>query len=267
MFTPADHTFVLCGYKESPFIEEALKSLERQTVRTNILVSTSTPNDYLRDICARHGVWMVVNTGKTGLGEDWNFGYNQANTKLVIIAHQDDIYEPEFAEKVLKAANGCRKKELQIVYTGYYELRNGKRVENNRLLKIKRAMNAPMKMGAFAGSKLGKRLLLSFGDPICCPSVTFNKGVVGPSVFDTGYKNSSDYSTWVRLALVPGRFAYVPEALMGHRIYAGSTTTKNLAESIRKKEDLEVLSSLWPMPIAGLINKIYSKSEKSNKTK
>lgn len=118
MFTPADHTFVLCGYKESPFIEEALKSLERQTVRTNILVSTSTPNDYLRDICARHGVRMVVNTGKTGLGEDWNFGYNQANTKLVTIAHQDDIYEPEFAEKVLKAANGCRKKSSRLCIRG-----------------------------------------------------------------------------------------------------------------------------------------------------
>lgn len=264
VFTPADHTFVLCGYKESPYIEQALESLERQSVKTSILLSTSTPNDYLKDLCERHGVPMVVNTGKSGLGEDWNFGYDKAETKLVTIAHQDDLYSPDFAKRVLEVANRCDEGKLQLLYTDYYELRNGQRVEDNRLLKIKRIMNAPMRIPACASSVLGKRLLLSFGDPICCPSVTLHKPVAGKSAYVTGYANSSDYRTWVKYALRPGRFVYIPEILMGHRIYAGSTTTKNLAENVRKKEDLEVLSGLWPKPIAALINRAYATSEKSN---
>ena len=87
---------------------------------------------------------------------------------------------------------------------------------------------------------------------------------LGASPFDTTYKNSCDYKTWVDFARMDGRFVYVPEMLVGHRIYAESATSLNLGEDIRKGEDLEILSSLWPRPIAKLVNKVYALSEKSN---
>ncbi len=87
---------------------------------------------------------------------------------------------------------------------------------------------------------------------------------LGPSVFDETYKNSCDYKTWVDLAGEPGRFVYVPERLMGHRIYEESSTSKNLKDGTRQAEDLEILSSLWPAPVAKLIYKVYALGEKSN---
>ena len=43
-----DHTFVICAYKESKYLEELIKSLKAQTVKSNVIMSTSTPNEYIK---------------------------------------------------------------------------------------------------------------------------------------------------------------------------------------------------------------------------
>lgn len=37
------HTFAVCAYRESPFLEDCVRSLVRQTVKSRILIATSTP--------------------------------------------------------------------------------------------------------------------------------------------------------------------------------------------------------------------------------
>lgn len=56
-----DHTFAVCAYKESPYLEECIRSLVEQTVKTNIAVYTSTPNAYIRGIAEKYGVPVYVN--------------------------------------------------------------------------------------------------------------------------------------------------------------------------------------------------------------
>ena len=41
----AKHTFVICAYKESEYLEECVKSLLNQSVKSNILMTTSTDNE------------------------------------------------------------------------------------------------------------------------------------------------------------------------------------------------------------------------------
>lgn len=265
MYTSDEHTFVVCAYKENPFLEEAINSLESQEVLGSILVSTSTPNDYIRGICKKHGLRMVVNSNPHLLGDDWNFGYDAAETPLVTMAHQDDIYEPAYLKMILDAYNRYSRDEVLIAFTDYYEIRSGKKVGDNTLLSIKRKMNYPFQYSKLNGLRFVKRRILAFGDSICCPSVTLCKSVLGESVFDTNFVNSCDYKTWVNLANSKGRFVYIPERLMCHRIYEGSATTKNLEADIRKGEDQEIMSTLWPRPLASAINAIYALSEKSNK--
>jgi hypothetical protein len=55
---------------------------------------------------------------------------------------------------------------------------------------------------------------------------------------------------------------------MGHRIYPESTTSSNISDNTRKKEDFEILTmcwSRWPKFIAKLVFLFYNKAEKSNK--
>lgn len=262
MFTSNDHVFVVCAYKENKYLEETILSLEAQSIKSRIVVSTSTPNDHIGAICERHGLDLLINENPTGAGSDWNYGFNHVDEKLVTIAHQDDRYSPVYLESMLAAINGYD--DCLFAYSGYYEIRNDADVYRNVLLSIKRLMNKGFSYQTLNGRTWFKRLVLSFGDPICCPSVTLVRENVGSSPFDEKYVNSCDYKTWVDFAMRKGRFVYCPKPLVGHRIYSESATTKNLGLNLRKKEDLEILSILWPRPIARLINHIYSYSERSN---
>lgn len=262
MYTSKDHTFVLCAYKENVHIEDAILSLKNQTVPTNIIMSTSTPNEFLENLCKKYEIPMYVNHGEKGLGADWNYGYQQADTKLVTIAHQDDFYEPDYTKEILRFAN--LREDAIIIYTDYYEFRIDKKVTTNKIMKIKRMMNAPLTKKKFYGSRFVRRFVLSIGDPICCPSVTYVKEKVGDNPFVTKYANSCDYKAMVDLSAKEGAFICIPRQLMAHRIYPESATTLNLSEHIRQKEDFEILCEFWPKPIARVINKIYATSEKSN---
>ena len=259
-----EHAFVVCAFGENPHIESTIESLEAQTVESKIVLSTSTTSEYLEEICSRHGIEMIVNPDRLGAGFDWNYGYNHAGAKWVTMAHQDDVYDKRFTERVLAVADSYDLNSIQLLYTDYYELRNSEHVTSNTLLKGKRILNFPLRFRCLNGNRFVKRRVLSLGCPICCPAVTFNTTALGPSIFDTKYVNSCDYKTWVDLAGGRGRFVYIPEMLMGHRIYEGSATTKNLGENIRKREDQEILSMLWPKCIAAIINHFYAYSEKSN---
>ena len=247
-FAPSDHTFAVCAYKENPYLASTVESLLAQDACCPIIISTSTPNDHISAVARRFEVPVVVNPDPRGAASDWNYGYDAAETPLVTIAHQDDYYEPNYLSTMLAAVNDYEKDGLQLAFSDYFEIRNGERVAGHALLRIKRVLNAP----------------LGTGNPICCPAVMLVKENLGPSVFDETYKNSCDYKTWVDLAGEPGRFVYVPERLMGHRIYEESSTSKNLKDGTRQAEDLEILSSLWPAPVAKLIYKVYALGEKSN---
>ncbi len=264
MYQPEDHTFVVCAYKENPFLDSTVQTLVEQTVQGRILISTSTPNESILAVGEKHGVPVIVNPRPHLAGDDWNYGYDAADTPLVTIAHQDDYYDPRFLEEVLATLNNYEQGEVMLSFTDYFEMRNGARVDGNLLLNIKRLMNAPLKHSLLNRSRFVKKRVLSLGDSICCPAVTLVKSVLGPSIFDTTYKNSCDYKTWVDLAFGEGRFVYIPRKLVGHRIYEESATSLNLADDIRKAEDAEILSMLWPRPIARLINAVYALSEKSN---
>lgn len=262
-YTEKDHTFVICAYKENPYLENTVSTLLKQSVKSRIMLSTSTPNEHIKNICDKYNIPFVINPTPHLAGDDWNYGYDHADTKLVTLVHQDDLYSKDFLKETLYALN--RAQNPLLSFTDYYELKQGKKESRNLLLNIKRVMNYPLSKKMLQSSKWLRKRLLGMGDAICCPSVTFVKEQLGDTIFDTKYKNSCDYKTWVDLADRDGAFVYIPRKLLAHRIYAESATTLNLSENIRQKEDLEILATLWPRPIAYAINKIYALSEKSNK--
>ena len=51
-----NHTFAICAYKESPYLEECITSLMEQTVKSEIFIASSTPNKYIDDIAAKYNL-------------------------------------------------------------------------------------------------------------------------------------------------------------------------------------------------------------------
>ena len=258
----SDHTFAVCAYKESQFLEECVKSLLAQTVRSNIIIATSTPNGHIRGIAEKYGLPLFVNNGVKGIGGDWNFAYSCADTPLVTIAHQDDIYEPDYTKEMLEYIN--RSTDPIIYFCGYAELRGGEKVYNNRLLKVKKLMLSPLKVRAFWKSRFVRRRVLSFGCPICCPAVTMVTEKFGENQFTNDFLSNIDWQQWERQSRKKGSFVYNPSPLMCHRIHGGSATTEIIADNKRTDEDFAVFSEFWPKPIAKFLVGFYSKSQNSN---
>ena len=257
-----EHTFVICAYKESPYLEECIKSLQKQTVSSVIKIVTSTPNAYIQSIADQYGIECIVNTGKTGISEDWNFAYRQADTPYMTIAHQDDVYLPEYTEHFLKLVE--KERRPLIFFTDYAELRDGKVCRNNELLKVKRMMLIPLEARIFWKSRWVRRRILSMGSPICCPSVTYCKENLPDVIFKQHFRSCEDWEAWEKLSRYKGSFIYCKKILTYHRIHEGSETTAIIQDHGRSEEEYEMYKKFWPDFIAKGLVRLYARGQKSN---
>lgn len=119
------HTFVICAYKESEFLEECILSLKNQSISSEIFIATSTPNKYIEALAEKYNLKVFVNDGPGGITQDWNFGLSKVKTKYATVAHQDDIYESSYSEKIIKVMEKYR--TSIIAFSDYNELRKGKK--------------------------------------------------------------------------------------------------------------------------------------------
>ena len=69
-----NHTYVICAYKEEPFLEDCVKSLLNQTVKSEVIISTSTPNDHIKKIADKYKVKLCINTKTKGHKCDFFIG-------------------------------------------------------------------------------------------------------------------------------------------------------------------------------------------------
>ena len=260
------HVFVICAYKESPYLEECINSLIRQTKKSNIIIVTSTPNSYIYNIASKYEIDYYVNEGQGGITQDWNFGYKCAlekyHSEYITIAHQDDFYEAEYLSYVLKEAKNAT--HPLIIFGDYYEIRNGRKVYKSRLLKIKSLMLLPLRVKILQKSKWIRRRILSLGSPICCPSVTFSANNLPDVIFENHYRACEDWEAWEKISKLNGEFIYIPRPVMGHRIHEDSETTAAIGDNKRTKEEYEMFCKFWPKIFANLLLKQYSKGQQSN---
>lgn len=256
-----EHTFVILAYKKSKYLEECVRSIIKQTKKSSVIIGTSTRNEYIEKIAEKYELPIVENP-KSGMGlaADFDFALSIGKTKYVTIAHQDDTYEREYTEQILK----CTSEDAIILFTDYHEIHKQGVVKKNLNLKIKRLMLKPLELKTFQRIKWIRRRVLSLGNPICCPSVTFNTENVKGPVFVSDFKSNMDWCAWERLSNQKGRFVYIKKDLMMHRVHEESTTTEIIKENLRTLEDYKMFCKFWPSIIAKIIAKIYAKSEESN---
>lgn len=256
-----NHTFIICAYKQSQYLEECIESVLNQNVKSNVIISTSTPNEFISNLAKKYKLPVFVNEGESGIGQDWNFGVNKAETDYVTVAHQDDIYKPNYLEEIVnKIEKGI---DFVIAFTDYREIKNGEEIELTKNLKIKKFLLFPLRI--FRKSRFWKRRVLSLGSSICCPSVTINKKITGENPYETELKCDLDWDTWDKMIKYNANFLYIPKELMQHRIHEQSETSNLIENNVRLEEDLFMFKKYWPEPIAKLIMKFYKKAIETNK--
>lgn len=254
------HSFIICAYKEEHHLEDCVESLLTQSVDSEVMISTSTPNDYIESIANKYNLKLLINKGKAGHIEDFNFAFKKAKTKYVTLCHQDDVYYKNFGREVINKMEN--NKRPIIAFTNYNELRNGKTIKFNSVLLVKRFIN--LLLPIFKNSKKYRMFTLSLGNAISAPSVTYNTEVLNRSLIDSGYKSNIDWITYIEFAKLDGQFVYIRKPLVEHRIHQNSTTTSVINNNIKSEEDYKIFCKFWPKYIAKVFLKVYSQSEKSN---
>ena len=258
-YTANDLTMVVCTYKECQYLEESIQSIVNQTVKPKILISTSTPNEFVEDIAQKYNIEIRVNPDG-GQIKDYNFAMKQADTKLVMLAHQDEILDNHFVEESLKALNYS--KDPIISFTDYIEMHDDVvDEEQSSMVKIKKALLWPTKIKWLAGTWVGKRLTLCMGDPITHPSVICVADKMPEEIFREEFKASMDWDLWERLSNVKGSFVYVDKILLQHRMNDDNQTAVLLrTTNDRYNNEYAIFCRFWIKPIAKLLMHFYSRA-------
>lgn len=252
------HTFAVCAYKESPFLEECIISLKKQIVPSTIIVCTSTPCTFIEELTTKYDLPLYVRDGKSDIRDDWNFAYNMAKSDYVTIAHQDDVYSSHYAEEMRKKITNPD--EATIYLTDYLPLKSDMSTKKDLNVRIKRLLRFPLRFNCLARYSWIRRLTLSFGNSICCPSVTYNKKKLGASLFVSEFKFNIDWDTFMSLARKDGSFAYTDMPLTYYRIHDGATTKEFINDNRRLKEDTAMFKKIWPGWFARLLMIIYKEA-------
>lgn len=218
-----NHTFVVCAYRESPFLEDCLLSLSIQTNSSNVVIATSTPNEMIDGLAKKFDIPVYVNHGKSGIAGDWNFALSCADTPLVTIAHQDDVYSDHYVEWTLESLNSAGNPLLY--FTNYGEIRDGAYIDNSTMNGMKRKLLKPLEIQCLQGAMAVKRGVISLGNSICCPSVTYCMDALPRPVFSSDMRSNLDWEAWERFSRLEGEFVYDKRIGMYHRIHNDSETS------------------------------------------
>ena len=257
------HTFVVCTYKDSDYLEECIKSILNQTLKSDVIISTSTPTDKVKKTADMYGIKLYEHNEGGTIGKDWNYGFGIPETKYVTIAHQDDIYLPRFAETnigVMEKSQACA-----IAFSNYDEIdKDSKRLKRNINLRIKDMMLVPIRL--FPNNVWIRRKVISFGNPICCPAITYNKQLLNSFAFSKTLRFVVDWDGLVRINKKNMSWQYNNCPLLLHRIHAGSETTFTTGSGIRVEEEQHMFEMFWPKFIAQRLARVYRNSENTNNT-
>lgn len=255
-----NHTFAICAYKDSPYLEECIQSLLRQTYKSNIIMCTSTPSEFIRIIAKKYKIDLYIREGSSDISLDWNFAYNSAITDYVTLVHQDDIYHDEYLRCILEAIQ--ENDDILILTTDYQIVKGNREVIRDLNGKIRRILRAPLNFKHLSNKVFIKKFVLAFGNSICCPSVTYHKQSLGSSIFTSDLKFNLDWDNFLKITKLKGRIVNIDKILFFYRPHQETTTKLSMNSKLREIEDYLMFTRFWPKWIAKIIMVFYKKAYK-----
>lgn len=260
------HTFAVLVYQESPYLQACLDSLRHQTTPSEIILCTSTPSAFLKTITEKNHLPLLINPRREGIAGDWNFALGSATTRLVTLAHQDDVYFPEYTAEIMEAVRA--RPDAIIAFSDYNEIISRHRQDIVRSASlnffIKKTILRMMFRGRCALTE-NKQGLLAFGNPIACPTVAYQRERIGDFRFDKAFGVNIDWKAWYDLSRREGSFVRIDKTLVSHRIHTASETSRGIAEDRRQQEDRKMFERFWPAIIAKPLSGIYGFSYRNNR--
>lgn len=258
--TGFSHIFAVAAYGESPYLDGLLSSLKNQSLKSEIILCSSTDNSFLRELSGKYKIPLLIREGEPGLRDDWNFAYEEGRRRalLVTIAHQDDLYYPAYSSELRKAYEAYE--DMSLFCCRYDTVnRDGRKITGISEL-VKRILRLKLRWRSRADRTSVKLSALRWGNGIGCPSCSYNSEICGSPLFQNDYHFIIDWDTLIRLARLPGRFICVEKPLMAYRVHEGAETMKQIESHNREREEELEFRALHGPIMARLIMYFYRRS-------
>jgi glycosyltransferase involved in cell wall biosynthesis len=256
-------------YNEFHYLKVAIESVLSQTITSWTLTiiddnpnPDTNPEEYIQSL---HDNRIQYHKNKTNLGiaKNWNQCLEQSNSKLVTILHSDDRLKNNYLESILDA---YRNYPNAAAYYTRSEIINETGRECLSFPDIYKNWIDPTREvkahKVLEGSDAIASLLL--GNFIVCPSLCYNKKILGKQKFDTSLKQVLDLKFIIDLLLQQLTIIGVNTIAYSYRRRKDNTTSKNTKNLLRFKEECELYD--WIAEISSreqweLVQKIAEKKQ------
>lgn len=249
------HTFAICAYGQSPYLEACIRSLKSQTLESNIICTTSTPSPWLSELLSKYQIPLFVREGKSDIQADWNFAIEKADSGFVTIAHQDDLYSRHYVEELWNAFD--RHPDMTLFMTDAVTVRKGKLVHFSLKELVKKILRLPLRLSSMGDREVIKKGILRFGNPVMCPSCAYRKHYLPDPIFHSELRYALDWDCLLDLAKWPGRFVCMEKPLLYYRVHEGAETAACIKDHRREKEERLMFEKFWPAPVVDVLMRFY----------
>jgi glycosyltransferase involved in cell wall biosynthesis len=236
-------TVAIPAYNGARFLPETLQSLRAQSLpEFKLVVLDDASTDGSAALAESLGVHVERNAQRLGLAANWNHALALCTTEYLVIAHQDDLYEPAFLATMLETieahpraiAAHCKASTIDehghvtahpaSVYKDRFWPRDTRVIEREPAEELR---------------------ILRQGNYVIAPSAMLRMELVrhrGP--FDARFAFVTDWEYWLRAVAAGHTLVGISERLVRFRRHEDTATRASERSLQRYEEELELLSEL-----------------------
>lgn len=244
-------TVAIPVFNGARFLDRTIESLLAQTHRELTIVclddgSTDKSVEIARSFRDER-LSVICNETRLGLAGNWNAAFANAKTPYLVIAHQDDVYEPPFVEIAAQLLDEHPRAFAAHTRATYID-EHGKAIESAASQFKDRFWPADE---PYEREPRQEMRALHDGNYIICPSAMYRMGAVreiGP--FNENYRFVTDWEYWLRGLHQGFTIVGTHARLVQWRRHEDSTTRQEEATLRRYDEELALLE--WLSQTTGL---------------
>lgn len=225
------------GVHLRPLLQSLLAQTERDVALLLVDDASSDGSARLAREVAGDRITVHENAQALGIGGNWNRCVELVTTPFFCLAHQDDVYEPRYLERMLAALRArpdagfahCR--AVAVDASGVAFASPAERFKDHFW------QHAPGEDRAAHYARLWR------GNFVCCPSVLYRTDAVrAVGTFRAELRFALDWDYWFRTLRAGRGIVDVDELLLHYRRHEDAASTVATADRSRFAEELQVLA-------------------------
>lgn len=242
-------TVVIPCRDAGPFLRPLLESLLRQSLGgfRLLLVDDCSRDDSVgtaRQV-AGDAVEIVQNRAPLGIGGNWNRCAEFVQTEYFCLAHQDDVYRPEFLTRLVAALERAPAAGMAHCRSAAIDERGEPLESGAERYKQHFWREIPVQDSAAHYRRLWR------GNFVCCPAVVYRTSAWrAAGGFRTDLRFALDWEFWFRLLRSGYGIADVDDVLLDYRRHPTAATAAATSDRWRFAEELAVLEQARELGVA-----------------